>query len=114
MLSFKEYQKQSFTTAIYPERGTGSWGALAYVVLGLNGEAGEVAEKVKKIYRDHGGKIAPEKLEELEKEIGDVLWYLAGTCTELGIDLGRVAERNLDKLFDRQDREMLTGEGDDR
>lgn len=113
-LTFKQYQQQAFTTALYPEHGTGSWGALAYTALGLNGEAGEVAEKIKKIFRDHGGVVTPEKRTELEKEIGDVLWYLAGTCTELGIDLEEIAERNLDKLFDRRDRGMLKGSGDNR
>lgn len=113
-LTFQQYQEQSFTTALYPEHGTGSWGALAYAALGLNGEAGEVAEKIKKIFRDHGGEVTPEKRTELEKEIGDVMWYLAATCTELKIDLGGIAQQNLEKLFSRRERGKLQGDGDNR
>lgn len=113
-LTLKQYQQQAFTTALYPEKGTGTWGALSYAVLGLQGETGEVAEKVKKIWRDDGGVISAAKRLEIEAELGDVLWYLGGVCTELGLDLGEVAEKNLEKLASRKDRGVLHGNGDHR
>lgn len=104
-MDFGHYQDQTEKTAVYPpDRG------LSYTALGLNGEAGEVAEKVKKYLREDD----PEYLAELEDELGDVLWYLARVCDELGLDLQDVAGRNVDKLLDRQERDVLTGSGDDR
>lgn len=110
-ITFAEYQKRAFATAVYPRRGEGNW---TYAGLGLAGETGEVCEKLKKIIRDHGGKIDAERLVALKKELGDVLWYLAALCTELGLDLQEVAETNLAKLADRKQNARLHGEGDDR
>ena len=87
---------------------------LWYTALGLNGEAGEVAEKVKKLYRDDGGKLSPERKEALTKELGGVLWYLAQTATLAGIPLSEVAGRNLAQLKMRADKGILQGDGDDR
>lgn len=101
-MDFNEYQDKTEETAIYPEDE-----AIHYLALGLNGEAGEVAEKVKKAIRD-------DKELDLEKELGDVLWYLSRLADELGIEMDDVAETNLDKLFDRQERDKLHGDGDDR
>jgi NTP pyrophosphatase (non-canonical NTP hydrolase) len=113
-LAFDTYQKLTTVTAIYPEAGTGSAGALAYVALGLVGEAGEVANKVKKILRDSNGEVSPEVRQALIDEVGDVTWYLARLATELQVSLGDVGQKNLDKLLDRKDRGVLQGSGDTR
>ncbi len=109
-MTFKEYQEQSRATALYPDTGKN----FVYPTLGLVGEAGEVAEKVKKILRDHGGVMNDEHKDKIAKELGDVLWYLAQLSTELGLDLEDVAAANLDKLRSRQQRGTLSGSGDDR
>ena len=83
-------------------------------ILGLAGEAGEAADKVKKILRDKGGFASEEDRTELIKELGDVLWYLANIARYLGIDLSEVAKGNIDKLESRRKRNKLHGEGDNR
>jgi NTP pyrophosphatase (non-canonical NTP hydrolase) len=83
-------------------------------VLGINGEAGEVAEKVKKIIRDKDGKMTDQDRQELSKEIGDVLWYLAVFAHDLGFSLDGIAQANLDKLQSRKARGVLDGAGDNR
>ncbi len=87
---------------------------IAYPTLGLVNEAGEVAGKVKKIFRDRNGKISKEDRNALKKELGDVLWYLTQICTELGVSLEEVAEANIAKLFARLDRGTIRGDGDER
>jgi len=82
--------------------------------LGLCGEAGECAEKVKKAIRDDGGILTPERTVALASELGDVLWYLAQLATEAGLDLDEVAQLNLDKLAARQAANVLHGSGDNR
>ena len=77
-------------------------------------EAGEVAGKLKKVFRDDGGKISPERREQLLSEVGDVLWYVAMVAMELGSSLSAVAEANLDKLLDRDTRGVIGGDGDTR
>ena len=104
-----EYQRLSRRTAGYPRD---AW--LAYPALGLAGEAGEVAEQVKKSIRDDGGTVSDERREALTKELGDVLWYTAQLATELDLDLDEIARINLDKLLSRQRRGVLSGSGDDR
>lgn len=110
-MTFADYQEQSRRTALYPAIGDSR---LIYPVLGLTGEAGEVAEKVKKIFRDNGGVISDEKKQELSKELGDVLWYLSQIASELGLSLADVAQLNLDKLSSRFERDQLHGSGDNR
>ena len=105
-----EYQERSRRTAVYPNAGTN----LAYPTLGLCGEAGEVAEKIKKAMRDDGGILTDARREALASELGDVLWYLAQVSTEAGLDLDELAEANLAKLLSRQERNVLQGSGDDR
>jgi NTP pyrophosphatase (non-canonical NTP hydrolase) len=109
-MTFDEYQEKARSTAIYPELGNN----LYYPTLGLCSEAGEIAGKVKKIMRDDGGKCSEEKRESIKKECGDVLWYVANICCELGITLDDVARCNVDKLASRQQRGKLSGSGDDR
>jgi NTP pyrophosphatase (non-canonical NTP hydrolase) len=109
-MDFAEYQSLSRRTATYPHAGED----LTYPALGLCGEAGEVAEKVKKTLRDDGGVLTDERREALSRELGDVLWYLSQVATEAGLDLEEIAAENLDKLFSRQERGVLRGSGDDR
>ena len=109
-MTFEEYQKLSRKTAIYPNQGNN----LVYTALGLVGESGEVAEKVKKILRDDGGIVNQEKKEEIKKELGDILWYLSQTASELNLSLDEIASHNLEKLFSRKDRGKLSGSGDNR
>lgn len=109
-MEFREYQKKSRETALYPDKD----GNFVYPTLGLVGEAGEVAEKVKKILRDDGGVVSGEKREEIKKELGDVLWYLSQLATEFDLSLDNIAEENLIKLFSRKERGKLGGSGDDR
>jgi len=109
-LNFREYQERARLTAIYPRMGQDP----IYPALGLCGEAGEVAEKVKKILRDDNGYISEVKREEVKKELGDVLWYVANLCYEFNLDLEDVAATNLEKLASRAERGKLTGSGDTR
>ena len=88
--------------------------AIVYPTLGLVNEAGEVAGKVKKIFRDKGGVIGESEREALKQELGDVLWYLTQICTDLDLTLAEVAEANLVKLFDRLERGAIQGDGDRR
>lgn len=85
-----------------------------YPVLGLSGEAGEIAEKFKKQFRDRGGEYTDEFKTELVKELGDVMWYVAEISTQLGIDLEVVAQRNIEKLYSRKERNQIQGSGDNR
>jgi len=105
---FSSYQADAYTTALAESRN------LPYMALGLAGEAGEVANKVKKIIRDNEGQLTEQVKQDLKKELGDVLWYIAGACTVAGLDLQDVADANLAKLFDRKDRDALRGSGDNR
>lgn len=109
-MNFSDYQKRSRVTAQYPSIGH----PVIYPVLGLANEAGEVAGKVKKIFRDKGGVIGSMEREALMAELGDVLWYISQVCTELDIPLEEVAEANLAKLLDRQQRGKIRGDGDNR
>jgi NTP pyrophosphatase (non-canonical NTP hydrolase) len=108
-MDLSEYQRESRRTAEYPRE---AW--LAYPSLGLAGEAGEVAEHAKKAIRDDAGKVSDERRAAMSKELGDVLWYVAQLATELGLDLDQIASQNLEKLFSRQQRGVLSGSGDDR
>lgn len=109
-MDFNEYQKLSRKTALYPDKDKN----FIYPTLGLNGEAGEVAEKIKKVLRDKGGVINETTKTEIAKELGDVLWYVAQLATELGLSLDEVATSNIEKLADRQKRNQLAGDGDNR
>jgi NTP pyrophosphatase (non-canonical NTP hydrolase) len=108
-MEISEYQRLSRRTAAYPRE---AW--LAYPALGLAGEAGEVAEHAKKAIRDDAGAVSPARREQMAKELGDVLWYVAQLASELELDLDAVAQANLDKLLSRQRRGVLSGSGDDR
>lgn len=109
-MTFEDYQKESRRTAIYPNKDKN----FIYPTLGLAGEAGEVAEKIKKILRDDGGVISEEKRREIKKELGDVLWYVAQIATEINLSLDEIAVANIDKLFSRLERGQIKGSGDNR
>jgi len=109
-MTFQEYQEEARKTAIYPNKDNN----FVYPTLGLAGEAGEVAEKIKKVIRDGNGIVSEEKKVEITKELGDVLWYVANLAKELGISLEEVAQKNLEKLQSRQQRNELHGSGDNR
>lgn len=85
-----------------------------YRTLGLVGEAGEVAEKVKKILRDKEGRVSADDKQEIIKEMGDVLWYLQALADYLEVPLSKVAEVNLDKIHSRKKRGTTKGSGDNR
>lgn len=108
-----DYQAAVAETAIYPESGTGSALALAYVGLGL-GEAGEIQGKIKKIIRDDAGVVTDATRIAVAKELGDLLWYAARLASEISMPLETIAVMNLNKLSDRRDRGVLQGSGDDR
>ncbi len=107
-MDFQDYQRRSRETAAYPEPGAN----VIYPTLGLCGEAGEVAEKVKKVLRDRDGVFSHDVREDLRLELGDVLWYVSQLASELGLDLEDVACGNLDKLASRADRGVIGGSGD--
>jgi NTP pyrophosphatase (non-canonical NTP hydrolase) len=99
-MNFEEYQSEASQTAKYPRRLSN----LEYPTLGLTGEAGEVANIVKKIQRDFGGEITGEVRKKLKDELGDVLWYISSCADELGLTLGEIAEYNIQKLAARHKR----------
>jgi len=103
-MTFNEYQDFARSTAIYPTHD-----GLSYCALGLTGEAGEVANKVKKKVRD--GVLVES---EVAKEVSDCLWYIANLSYELGYSLEEVVQMNVDKLSSRKERGTIGGEGDNR
>lgn len=110
MMYLNQYQQTAKETAIYPRNK-----AIEYLTLGLTGEAGEIANKVKKVIRDNGNKPMSKATKELiSAELGDVLWYVAMLADELGTSLDDVADNNLWKLADRRARNKLGGSGDER
>lgn len=108
-MELSDYQRLSRSTAKYPRHE-----ALTYPALGLAGEAGEFADHAKKVIRDDGGEVTPQRREAMAKELGDVLWYVAQLASELDLELEQVAQDNLDKLRSRRERGVLSGSGDER
>lgn len=108
-MTLNDYQKTIEQFAFYPGAGTGNQLALTYCALGLTGEAGEVAEKLKKYIRDGVFETAL-----IAKELGDVLWYVARMSKELNMSLEDIAYMNVAKLTDRKERDVLKGNGDER
>ena len=109
-MDFKTYQNKARETAKYPNLGSNN----IYPTLGLVGEAGEVAEKVKKVIRDKNSIFDEESKLAIKKELGDVLWYLSNLCTEFNFSLDEVALNNLEKLKLRAAKGKISGSGDDR
>ena len=109
-MDFNTYQKESRKTVVYPSAGNN----MIYPTLGLTAEAGEVANKVKKVLRDNHGQFSEKNTADIAAEVGDVLWYCSQIATELGLSFDNIATQNLDKLFSRKDRGVLGGSGDER
>jgi len=107
--TFDEYQNVSKETAIYPHNVK-----VLYPALGLTGEAGEVANKVKKVVRDGVAKMPDDWKEQIGAEIGDVLWYCSALASDLNISLSECAMKNRDKLQSRMKRGKISGTGDKR
>ena len=110
IMTLNEYQEKAKKTAHYPNAGKN----FVYPTLGLAGEAGEVAEKVKKALRDDGGEMSAERRNAIAGELGDVLWYVSQVATELNLTLDEIAEKNIVKLADRAARGTIAGSGDNR
>jgi len=105
--TFDDYQIAAMRTKSYD-------GSVYYPTLGLTGEAGEVANQVKKLWRDDGNTVTKQRRQSIAAELGDVLWYIAALCTDLGLNMGDVARKNAEKLLSRKRRRQIHGEGDSR
>lgn len=113
-MEFNEYQQKTKLTDL----GTSAQDVLSpgwlYYALGVSGETGELTEKIKKLFRDKKGVVDSEFKEQIIKEGGDVLWYLARLFDNFGITFDEVAKTNITKLLDRMERGKLHGDGDCR
>lgn len=109
-MRLNEYTSAAFNTAIYPRSGSGDTEELMYLTLGLLGEAGELANKVKKEYRD----AVSLDVAFAKKELGDIMWYWSQICRALSLDPEEILDLNIAKLADRKERGVLTGNGDNR
>ncbi len=107
---FDVYQKFCKSTAVYPKIGK----SFVYPLIGLQGEVGEVSEKIKKMFRDDKGKLTDEKKVEIVKELGDVVWYISQLATEFEVRFSDVIKINFEKLSSRKQRDKLHGSGDNR
>ena len=108
-MTINEYQEGALRTAIYPESRR-----IIYPTLGLTGEAGEVADKVKKVIRDNNDEFTNERKQQIALELGDVMWYAATLAHDLGYSLDEICQMNLDKLASRMQRNKIHGSGDER
>ena len=108
-MNISEYEEKAQATAIYPDSHK-----ITYPALGMAGEAGEVANKVKKLIRDGKDEMPDDWREQLASEIGDVMWYCAALARDLDVSLTTIMAANLDKLKARQERGTLGGSGDKR
>lgn len=115
-MTFNDYQVRAITTELMERSGLPDANDPAFVakILGLVGEAGEVAEKFKKIIRDKNGVIATEDKAQAVAELGDVLWYISAIADYLGVELEEIASHNLNKVLSRKDRGVSGGSGDNR
>lgn len=109
-MELSDYQSKARVTALYPDAGHN----YIYPTLGLVGEAGELANKVKKISRDHGNVLDEAQKQAIAEELGDALWYVSNLASELKLSLDDVAKANLEKLASRKVRGTLHGSGDHR
>jgi NTP pyrophosphatase (non-canonical NTP hydrolase) len=108
MMTLDEYQGRAIKEAFYEKDD------ITYNALGITGEAGEIADHVKKMLRDDGGELTEERREILKKELGDVMWYVANMARRLDFKLSEIAQANIDKIIDRKSRGVQHGSGDNR
>lgn len=113
-MELNEYQKKALETANYHQEGDTHYDDVSYCVLGLTGEAGEVANKMKKAHRDDRNIITEERAKSIALELGDVLWYVAVGAKELGYTMEEIAQMNYDKLCSHKERGKIGGDGDYR
>ena len=113
-MDFDKYQSESAKCDCHEASMDPKSAGFIEKILGLTGEAGETADKIKKIVRDKNGVISDEDKESIVKELGDVLWYVAGLARYLEVPLSEVANKNIEKLESRMERGVLHGEGDER
>ena len=106
-MTFNQYQIIALSTAKYKDE-------IIYPMLGLCGETGEVAEKIKKTIRDKDGIFTDEIKLEIAKELGDVLWYISALSNDIGYSLENIAKLNNEKLLSRHSRNVISGNGDNR
>lgn len=111
-MTFEEYQVETNKTAVYPSDTAKE--AVNYCILGLAGEAGELANKFKKCLRDDNGVVTDKKHQELFDEAGDCLWYLSQLATELRVSMSDIAKANIEKLQRRRANNTISGSGDNR
>ena len=111
---FDDYQKKIIKTDTFRHTSNVLHPAMLEKIMGLTGEAGEVSDKFKKIIRDKNAVISKEDREEIIKELGDTLWYIASIARYLDAPLSEVAEKNVEKLYSRLKRGTLAGDGDNR
>lgn len=109
IFGLNEYQQHALETAVYPQDKK-----IIYPTLGLTGEAGEVADKVKKVLRDNNQDFDDERRKAIALELSDVMWYCATLANDLGYTLQEIAEMNYQKLKSRQERGKIGGSGDNR
>jgi len=109
-MNLNDYQQAALRTAAPRDKKN----EFLHLVLGLVGESGEIAEKIKKIIRDHDSDLSKVDVEDLKKELGDVMWYVAVLADYFDIPLDEVGETNIAKLASRQERGVLSGSGDNR
>ncbi len=113
-MTFEEYEAFCKKLALYPKTPTVAGRSIVYPVLGLVGEAGEIAEKVKKLLRDKNDTLDEAARREIGKELGDVLWYLCRCAAEFGFSFEEIANMNVEKLSSRHERGVVHGDGDNR
>lgn len=113
-MQLNDYSKQAMSTDVFSRTESISDPGMLEKVFGLVGEAGEVAEKFKKLLRDKGGEATDDDKKEIAKELGDILWYVNSVANYLDYDLEQIAQMNLDKVLSRQKRGVTSGSGDNR
>lgn len=113
-MDFDEYQREIEKFDLFEQPKKATEPAFVTKLLGLPGEAGEVAEKFKKVIRDKNGEISEEDRAEIVKELGDVTWYIATISRYLGVPFSEVAKGNIEKLSSRLERGKIHGKGDNR
>ena len=113
-MDFNEYQEKCGLTDV----GTSAQDCIEpgwlYYVLGIAGEAGELMEKIKKLFRDKNGVIDDEFKQMVIKEMGDYHWYSARLCSAFDIEYNEIPKHNTEKLLSRLERGKLHGDGDER